>query len=153
MGIHLNHILPARMKAVMMLWPSTCLHHTQQKAPLHRWWCCILLTLCYEVGSFPCEGVPEGWIVLPLRATLCRGKSRTKLVSLWRGVFCLFCCITASSLHTSIPTSIHLSLSSGYLLCGRHWDAKGLTDAIHHCSLRWEIHEALCSSARVQERV
>ena len=30
MGLHLNPSA-RRMKAVMMLWPSTCLHHTQQK--------------------------------------------------------------------------------------------------------------------------
>ena len=53
-----------------------------------------------------------------------RSKSRTQACLTVKGVFCLFCCITASSLHTSIPTSIHLSLSSGYLLCGRHWDTK-----------------------------
>ena len=94
------------------------------KALTHRWWHCILLTLCYEVGSFYIwEGVQRVSCLASQSHSL-RVKSRTQACLTVKWVFCLFYCIIASSLHTSIPTSIHLSLSSKYLLCGRHWDTK-----------------------------
>ena len=57
------------------------------KALTHRWWYCILLTLCYEVGSFPCEKAFRGLVVFPLRATVSEPSPRPKLVSLWREYF------------------------------------------------------------------